>query len=233
MDFTKAHALGNDFILLKREGTLDPEFIKKIADRKYGIGADQVLSCNSKNEVLIWNQDGSSAKACGNGFRCIAMWLGLPQLKLITPGGEVNLSIVDSKNVCLEFQEKIKIEKKEEYYFVTVGNTHCVYFVEKAPLDIEFENFTKPLAKNHNVSLVWEEGSHYKARVWEKGAGETYACGSAAAAIAEIFKTLGKNEVEIEFKGGKIKHFWKNEKLNQIGEANLVYSGRLNMPYFN
>src|SRR5882762_3532341 len=79
--FVKTHALGNDFILVERTGTIPhhyPELAQRICHRYFGVGGDGLILWNRAGEVFkirIFNQDGSEAECSGNGLRCMAAYL--------------------------------------------------------------------------------------------------------------------------------------------------------------
>jgi len=104
-DFYKLEALGNDFVLIdgrSRELTIESAWVEQLADRRTGIGFDQLLLLNRGNDgavaaIEIFNADGSRAEQCGNGMRALAAWLDrtgalTPGTRLQTPAGDVALA---------------------------------------------------------------------------------------------------------------------------------------------
>lgn len=96
--FTKMHGLGNDFAVIDArfcEGSLDPDRVRRMGDRRRGIGFDQLLVIRQASApdcvaaYVIWNGDGTQAEQCGNGARCVAAWLA--REGLIAPGVAVRL----------------------------------------------------------------------------------------------------------------------------------------------
>ncbi len=89
LSFTKMQALGNDFVILETPSSLTPDHIRWIADRRQGVGCDQVIVISSSTSadaaVAFFNADGSTALACGNGTRCVAKYLGKSEGTIQTP----------------------------------------------------------------------------------------------------------------------------------------------------
>ncbi len=221
MYFAKAHALGNDFILIQTEEIFTKEKIISIADRKFGIGADQILIINKKNEVAIWNCDGSVAKMCANGLRTLAKWINQKNIVIHTISGDVALELLDNGDVKLALFKAI-ITRDNDVFFVNVGNQHKIHIIAKNP-----ENFEKYADNNYNVSCVWEENNAWHARTFEIGAKETNACGSAAFAIANVLNILQFDNLNVHFKYGTIKHIKEHETIVQIGSATVVAEGKI------
>ena len=110
--FSKMHGIGNDFVVLDRRAAKSPELgpalIARLADRHTGVGCDQVLSIEAASApgaafaYRIWNRDGSAARQCGNGVRCVVAWLaraglvGPGTLRLQSPSGLVDCELLDS-----------------------------------------------------------------------------------------------------------------------------------------
>lgn len=159
VSFVKMHGLGNDFVVINLDEnknlTISTDFVKKICDRKYGIGADQlvIISTLSFDAVLmqIYNNDGSKSDACGNATRCIAKLLkNITNLKIHTSSGDIiQTDATDEDNIISELPQpkfawhQIPLSKEfnnfinfhefqnlPEGYFINVGNPHIVFFVD-------------------------------------------------------------------------------------------------------
>lgn len=185
--------------------------------------------------VSIWNQDGSPAESCGNGIRCvIALISRLIQetrsIRLEGPVGElygwmekdgINMTVQEKKpsvgyikrNNVLHQEGKIDlgVPGLSEGIPVYVGNPHLLVFIEDDLID--FNSLGLVLSKHPafpdgvNVSFVkWIGLNAVKVVVWERGAGLTSSCGSAACAIAAFIFTLDpdSNHCSLEMPGGKI-----------------------------
>lgn len=232
--FIKANALGNDFIIIKTNlstnetnqmDMLKTQNIIKMADRKLGIGADQILTIDNEFAIKIWNQDGSTAKMCGNGLRCVAKWIFQESdlfafndeiIKLNTVSGEVKLKEAGDE-IELSMPFHAKITESDDAYMVNIGNMHKIQIVGNNP-----PNFSDYADSNYNVSCIWLENGVCNARTWEMGAGETFACGSAAFSIASVLEKLGEKNLDVYFKLGSLKHYKNGNEIVQIGPANLI-----------
>lgn len=237
--FVKSHGLGNDFVLIKTQVLAadqhaHPEFSKErlimLADRRLGIGADQILSIDKNFHVNIWNSDGSNARMCGNGLRTLGKWIFSDKARfnhqsdevvLTTISGEVKLAKHEDL-VKLHMPFKAKITQENEVYFVDIGNPHKIYIVSGNPKNLEMYADT-----NYNVSCIWLSDGKCHARTWERGAGETCACGSAAFSIASMLDSIGETNLAIHFKHGAINHIKEGDEIVQIGPAALVAIGVL------
>jgi diaminopimelate epimerase len=247
------NGLGNDFAVLDaRAGKidLDAAAARRIADRKQGVGCDQVIllepSARADAFMRILNADGSEVDACGNATRCIAGLLAEESAQTdvtietaagllccaVTPDGMVT---VDMGRPRLEWTE-IPLSRpfadtsSLDVSFdagngralcnpgaVNVGNPHCIFAVE----DIDAYDLAEigpriehdPLFPQRvNVSLAQIVGSGtVRLRVWERGAGLTRACGTAAcaAAVALARKGLTGRKVAIELPGGNLMIEWR------------------------
>ena len=223
--FRKMNGLGNDFVVLDaraRAIALDDARAKAIADRKAGIGCDQVIvlepSSSADVRMRIWNQEGSEVESCGNASRCVADLLfaekGKARVTIETKGGLLvadrggeRMVTVDNgaprfdwKDIPLSepFADTRHIELQvgpidrsliHSPSVVNVGNPHCIFWVKD--LDIVDLSKVGPMLEFHplfperaNISLALVEArDHVRLRVWERGAGLTRACGTAACAV--------------------------------------------------
>lgn len=114
--FWKMHGLGNDFVILETESALDPVFVRTLADRRRGIGADQILTVHRRSRggdpplfsYAVYNADGSPAEQCGNGLRCLARWavetagVNGRALEFDGPGGRVRARVDEFDAIELE-----------------------------------------------------------------------------------------------------------------------------------
>lgn len=235
--FIKANVLGNDFILIKtkicaKETLMSPFFSKdriiRLADRKFGIGADQILSIDPNFKVNIWNADGSVARMCGNGLRALGQWIfsdkatfnvTYDSINLTTISGDVRIDFLPN-TLQLQMPFEAKINKVDSIYYVDIGNLHKIHIVSMEP-----ENFADYADDKYNVSCIWLEKGKCHARTFELGTGETLACGSAAFSIACVLETLGENNLEVFFKYGSLRHIKKEGKIIQEGSAQLICIG--------
>ena len=274
LSFAKMHGLGNDFVvlsLINQPGPLKPSQVRKLADRRLGIGCDQVLVVEASTSpgadfnCRIYNADGSEAQQCGNGVRCLALFLRERKLttkrdiRLATPAGTVALQVLDggliSANLGAPILEPAHIpfraEKRAIQYLlpidgrdwpiaaVSMGNPHAVSIVpsiQTAPVaDLGPRIQTHPdFPEQANVGFM-EVVSPVKIRlrVFERGAGETPACGSGACAavVAGRLQGLLDDTVRVHLPGGELHIAWAGEGEGVImaGPAETVFEGVINL----
>lgn len=217
LPFEKYQGLGNDFIILDLvdESILRPEICQLLANRRLGIGCDQlmvILPTNSDQpdcdaRIRIFNTDGSEAEACGNGTRCViqflAQKLGISEISLDTKAGVLQGIMHDISDVEVEQgRPRFMGEALDlcDYgllrilgYPVNIGNPHLVIFVSLDKI-LEFERLGAILEHHPefpnrtNVEFCCIDGNKERIRVWmwERGAGRTLACGSGACATAFV-----------------------------------------------
>jgi diaminopimelate epimerase len=258
INFTKMHGLGNDFILIDclqhsfgPDRSIFGESAKKLCDRRFGIGADQILilehSETADFKMLIFNADGSEVEMCGNGIRCLAKYIWDRKLSgknvlaietlagIIKPEKAGEMIKVDMGEPIFE-PEKIPVhlihpssfiphplggivdyplqiaDKEFRITCVSMGNPHAVIVVDdfaKFPV-----TYYGPMIEAHaifprktNVEFIEIiSGKEIKMRVWERGSGETMACGTGAcaAAVASNIKGLTGGKVTIHLLGGDL-----------------------------
>ncbi|MBR5707942.1 MAG: diaminopimelate epimerase, partial [Oscillospiraceae bacterium] len=211
MRFTKMHGLGNDYLYVFGEVPENAaELSQKLSDRHFGAGSDGMIyitpSSRADFGMRIFNADGSEAKMCGNGIRCVGKYVydkgytdktsvtvetlsGVKLLRLQARGGKVRSVTVDMGRA--EVGEDLALEAAGATFKgtpVSVGNPHFVVFVddiEKAPLLTAGPAIEKHAAfpGGVNVEFVQVLGDDkLRMRVWERGSGVTLACGTGACA---------------------------------------------------
>ena len=230
MEFLKMEALGNDFIMV--EGfTPDPGEVQAWCDRRRGIGADGVLVISGPDRsgaaarMSHWNSDGSVAESCGNGLRCVARyvfdrgWADDRAFIVETPTGRSGVEVMTDGSVRAELG-LYRIGDSvtaSGYRFVSasVGNPHAVTFLEESAgidgVDLgEIGSLLQdhpafPEGVNVEFAAPLEQGV-FRVRVWERGVGETRACGTGAAAVAAVAHAQGRSgpAVEIRYPGGDL-----------------------------
>jgi diaminopimelate epimerase len=199
LKFTKMNGWGNDFVVLEgpiRLGTAD---IVAMCDRRFGVGADGLLVVSPGRSIGMdyWNGDGSPAEMCGNGLRCVSRyavdrgWAEAGEFQVRTPMGLRMVSVGETVEVELgpvSITGEIEVDRAR-YVTVDVGNPHAVAMVAK-PEQIEVEAIGSMVESSvpagTNVEFVALNGSGIKMRVWERGVGETLACGTGMAAAAFV-----------------------------------------------
>ncbi|MDF3055648.1 MAG: diaminopimelate epimerase [Gammaproteobacteria bacterium] len=268
--FTKMHGLGNDFVVIdatQRSFALTSTLIRKMSDRRFGIGFDQLLLLEPPQEegvdfhYRIFNSDGSEVGQCGNGARCAGKLIvdsKLVQKSIITLSTkerqltvEVKESGLVSVNMGLpKFSPKdipfnapqeqlaYPLELEHQTYFIGVvnlGNPHMVLVVDDVSqvpvksLGPKLESHPRFPEKVNVGFMQILDKAHIRLRVYERGAGETLACGSGACAAMAIGhrQNLLNEHVEVQLNGGKLNVEWKggNEPLWMSGPAETVFKG--------
>ena len=265
--FTKMHGAGNDFVFLdclKQDYGALESLAKKLCDRRFGIGADQLLTVHPSKvadfKMEIYNADGGQVEMCGNGIRCFAKYVyehGITQkreLEVETLAGIIRprlvgaLVEVDMGEPVLEGR-KIPVAadgqiinhplmvdgKMYPVTCVSMGNPHCVVFLDDID-SLELEKLG-PLFEHHaffpkrvNTEFIKVlKPNEVKMRVWERGAGETWACGTGASAVTVAGVLAGKTERELtlHLKGGDLLIEWResNNRVYMTGGAEEVFHG--------
>ena len=248
LHFRKMNGLGNDFVVFdarKRSLAMDEAKARAIADRKTGIGCDQliVLEPSSKADVTmrIWNNEGGEVESCGNATRCIADILfdekKASRATIDTKGGFLvaekggdRLVTVDMGAPRFDWQDIPLSEKFHDTRYidlhvgpvdaplidrpsvVNVGNPHCIFWVK----DLDVVDLAKigPMLEHHplfprraNITLARiDDRKHVVIKVWERGAGLTKACGTAACAVMAAGHRLKRldNKATITLPGGDL-----------------------------
>lgn len=273
--FTKMHGLGNDFVILDsviQNLKVDAHLVRKIADRNFGIGCDQVLVVEPPSDpsldfnYRIFNANGKEVAQCGNGARCFGRYVyerGLIDKTILQVGtlsGKLTIDISDlssiqvdmgppqfsPKTIPLNMKEATKLpalgryrilflENHREVTILSLGNPHCVISVpataEAAVAEVGKALQDHPaFPKGVNVSFVQVLArNHIKCRVFERGVGETLACGSAACAsvISGILQEELNPQVKVDMPGGSLTVTWNGEGSSVFlsGPAISVFSG--------
>ncbi len=231
-------------------------FVQNIADRELGVGCDQFITYRQESDkviMAIYNQDGSRAKACGNASRCLTRLLfdqtGVKSIKLDVDGRVVTGQYIDMNRMQVDMgspsfesswmpndadlwalAERYMIEPKE-MLCVDVANPHLVIFSKLSEKDMSIigGNFqqTELFPDGINVSFARVMDNKIHLKVWERGAGFTYACGSGAIATFAAANKLGfaGNESEIVFKLGSLHMQKQKDSVVMSGPASYVFTG--------
>ncbi|MFN3958793.1 MAG: diaminopimelate epimerase [Parvularculaceae bacterium] len=251
--FRKMNGLGNDFVIVDLRGArerMTEGAARLIADRKAGVGCDQVITIEDQDGPFmgVWNADGSEAGACGNAARCVGVILmaetGDSGVGFETRSGFITAERVGANRVAVDmgvpkfhWKQIPLAEEIQDTRFVDIklgpidkpvlwgpsavnmGNPHCVFFVDDVTAH-KLEIFG-PMIENHpifperaNVSLAEVKGRHLiRLRVWERGAGITKACGTAACAavVAANRRRLTDRKASVELDGGLLAIEWRDD----------------------
>ena len=274
LSFTKMQGAGNDFVLLDGFTTsinLTTMQIKKIADRHYGVGCDQLLIVektelpNVDFKYRIFNADGSEVEQCGNGARCFVRFVidtGLTQkheIRVETASGVIILTLQADHQVTVNMGAPIfapaKIpfisETQQSQYLLklhqenvsicalSMGNPHAVTLVDDvettdvAALGPQIEGHAHfPLRTNAGFMQIINLHT-IKLRVYERGSGETLACGTGAcaAAVAGIMLGLLQSPVLVHARGGDLSISWAGQQtpVMMTGPAVPVFTGKIDI----
>ncbi len=247
MDFVKMEGLGNDFVVIAGPAEPSADEIAAWCDRRRGIGADGVLVVTPIDrthiEMRYWNADGGAAEMCGNGLRCVARfaadqgWVDSPSFTVETAVGPrpVTINGDGSVRVLLGAPTKgygLTIDGVE-VHTVDMGNPHAIAWVpgtDEAPVDTVGPSIetAQPFPEGTNVEFAHVVGpSQIQLRVWERGVGETLACGTGAAATAYLAHQQGRvgSTVTMELRGGSLRVDLEDEGAWIEGPANTVFKG--------
>lgn len=241
LSFEKWQGIGNDFVIFDFRTNLvelTKEQIKKICNRNFGVGCDQLIILKNSDvadvAMTIFNADGSSAELCGNASRCVAK--KLQNIKTIQSGKLVLKCInTDSElKILLPLAKEIR-KIDHNLIYVDIGNPHVVKILEDIEsVDLEYEKSLigkLEIAPNdYNFECIQiKDSSNLKMRVFERGAGETLACGSGAAAIflACSHFNLVKNSAKVHLLGGVLEFQLSFDGVVMSGPAEKVFEGSI------
>ena len=250
MDFVKMEGLGNDFVVLAGPVEISAADVAAWCDRRRGIGADGVLVVSALDRRAVrmeyWNADGSPAEMCGNGLRCVARYAidhDLVDDKSFTvesPAGPRWVEVGEGGSVRAELGPITQAGEAVElagYSLVpvSVGNPHAVAIVEDCysvpvtavgPIVEGDPGF--PQRTNVEFATV-VDSERIDLRVWERGVGETLACGSGAAAAAVVAHAAGLtgDRTTVVLPGGPLQVELVDGSAWITGPARTVFAGRL------
>ncbi len=272
--FTKMHGLGNDFVVFdatRAPVELDPRQIRHLADRRFGVGCDQVLLIEPARDpdtdfyYRIYNADGSEVEQCGNGARCFARYVrdhGLSDKDRIPVGtarGPIELTVLEDGQVrvnmgppaldpaSLPFDAPARADsyplevngERLEIGAVSMGNPHAVLRVDSVA-DAPVETLG-PAIESHpafpqrvNVGFMAVRApDEIDLRVYERGAGETLACGTGACAavVSGRLRGLLEERVRVHLRGGDLVISWSgnDEPVWMTGPATEVFEGSIEL----
>ena len=285
LNFTKMHGAGNDFIVIdaiSQQIDFTPEQWQRLADRRFGIGADQILVVEAARlpgcdfRYRIYNNDGGEVEQCGNGARAFVKFVsekGLSDKTAISvetmagviaprlePDGSITVDmgapVLEPALVPFTADGLDGVQQGSDTTWpldlalpdgaatvlvsvVSMGNPHAVQVVD----DVDAENLeaSGPLIEHHrrfprrvNAGYMQVlDRHHVKLRVYERGAGETLACGTGAcaAAVAGIRRGLLDSPVRISARGGELSIAWQGEgqPVLMTGPAVTVFEGQIEL----
>lgn len=282
LKFTKMHGAGNDFIVIDaihQNIAFNSAQWRYLADRRFGIGADQILvvekapTADIDFRYRIFNADGGEVEQCGNGSRAFVRFVidkGLTSkqsIRVQTMSGviepsidatgliTVNMGVPDTRPVASHFHtqglhqhaegddmiwELPLFDRTAAISCVSMGNPHAVQLVNDVksyPVEQEGPQIERhPLfEKRVNAGFMQvHEPSHIELRVYERGAGETLACGTGACAavVAGIRRGLLQSPVQVDMRGGRLQIAWQGDGHPVLlsGPAVTVFEGEIEVP---
>jgi diaminopimelate epimerase len=267
--FTKMEGLGNDFVVVdatRAPFTLASDEIRRLADRRFGVGCDQVLIVepargNADFGYRIFNADGGEVEQCGNGARCFVIFVrekGLTdkrEIRVETPGGLIVPRLEDDGEVSVDMgaprfaPHEIPFEdgtgepsdtlavagRDYRVSVVSMGNPHAVQIVDDvdvapvATLGPAIEAHSRfPMRVNAGFMQIVDR-DNIRLRVYERGAGETLACGTGACAAVVAGRRLGllNGIVRVCTRGGALTISWEGgvAPVMMKGPARTVFEG--------
>lgn len=257
--FFKYQGTGNDFVILDNRGgkynSLTETQIKKLCNRRFGIGADGLMMMQNKEgydfEMLYFNADGKAGSMCGNGGRCMIRFAynnGIIKYTYIfwAVDGFHEAEIDKYNLIRLKMQDVNEVKEKDGSFTLNTGSPHLIKFENSLQnLDVAEKGkrirFSKAYAEEGiNVNFIEEldKGTMY-VRTYERGVeNETLSCGTGvtAAALLSLQNHNGFNRVEVKTNGGTLSvEFNKidQQHYNNIwlcGPATFVYEGDIKIP---
>ena len=256
--FSKMHGIGNSYAFIdcitQNLGKLDfNDSSRKISKKINSDGIILILPSKKADlKMRIFNADGSEAEMCGNGIRCFAKYVydnkltRKKGLAIETLGGIVKTRIIgmnSQKNYLVKVDmgkaktKKIKLSIDDKSYdatYVSIGNPHCVLFVEN--FNFDYQSLGKKIEhhglfpKRINVEFVKVNNTReITMRVWERGSGETKACGTGACASVVASSLVGRTgkHVTVHLLGGDLDIEWAKDKhVYMTGPAEEMFSGQ-------
>lgn len=275
LPFTKMHGLGNDFVVLDQRThsyALTSAQLAHVADRRFGIGCDQILSIEPPTQATaavryrVFNADGGSAEHCGNGVRCVARYLAREG---VVRGDRVMVEIgTDVFELALLADEMVRVDMGPprfapaaiplavptelarypvtcdgldyEFGAVSMGNPHAVFAVTDVataavqPIGAALQAHAL-FPQRVNVGFMQiVTRDHIRLRVFERGVGETKACGTGACAAVAIGRRWAQLDaaVEVELSGGRLHIAWDGDPQHSLwmtGPATFVFEGTIEL----
>jgi diaminopimelate epimerase len=250
--FLKMEGLGNDFVVLEGPRDVTPAQVVAWCDRRRGIGADGILVVTplegDRVGMQYWNADGSPAEMCGNGLRCVARlahdrgWVAAERFTVVTAVGEREARVGTEVTVQVGVPEPGSEETIEIAGLtarpVSIGNPHAVVLVDD-PAGMAVDELGPRLGTDPtfpdgtNVEFAAVRGPHLiELRVWERGVGETLACGSGAAAAVAVANRMGTvgTITTVRLPGGDLVVTLDERGAWLTGPANYVFEGEWHDP---
>ncbi len=235
-----------------------------VSRRRVSVGSDGLIliapSQKADCRMIMYNADGSEGAMCGNGVRCVGKYAydhkiavknpmtietgaGIKTLTFQVENGRVREATVDMgiPQQTSKLPEPICVEGKDyEFVGISMGNPHAVYFMDAIDsLDLEkmgpaFEHHSRFPDRTNTEFIQVVDRNHIRMRVWERGSGETWACGTGAtaSAVAAVLMGYTDNRVRVSLIGGELEIYWNRESghVFMTGPAEEVFQGEITIP---
>ncbi|MDB5121160.1 MAG: diaminopimelate epimerase [Sphingobacteriales bacterium] len=259
IEFLKYQGTGNDFIMIdNRDNSLNhyqPELIKSLCDRRFGIGADGLILLQNMNgfdfEMIYYNADGQPSSMCGNGGRCIVAYAkhlkiidnetnfmavdGAHYAKISEDGSWVSLQMIDVHEIVLDL-DAYTLNTGSPHYVVKASDLSNKNVFENGRAIRHSETYTK---EGINVNFVEDLEGGYFVRTYERGVeDETFACGTGVTAVALAMAKhegrTGNISTPIKVLGGhlNIRFQYDGQTFTNIfleGPATFVFKGTVKL----
>lgn len=252
---TKAHAYGNDFLLVEDREPLSPEIVRRLCARHTGVGGDGVVLYGLRERTAtmqLFNADGSTSELSGNGLRCLAALIA--QRQSLSEGAVVTvetcagtkllelLAVAESRytfRTALGPPADVRqldipvLNETVAASVLSVGNPQCVV-LGSLPDEDRFNRLGPALSTHSlfpagtNVEFAYVETSNrVRILIWERGVGPTTSSGtgSAAAAVAAAAHGGAARDVDVIAPGGTQRVEWREDGIYQTGWAEFVLEG--------
>ena len=270
--FSKMQGTGNDFVMIDgiaQEFALSAAQLRRVADRRFGVGADQILVVERPTHAgidfryRIFNADGGEVEQCGNGARCFVKFVhargltGKRAIRVETLGGVIEPRLESDGEVTVDmgapifdaarvpFDPSGLVPEKDgrtelwplefegrvlRLVVLSMGNPHAVQEVadvEHAAVEREGPWLERQARFPQRVNAGFmqvQDRNTIRLRVWERGAGETLACGTGACAavVTGIERGLIASPVEVQTRGGRLRVSWSGRASTDIGRVFLT-----------
>jgi diaminopimelate epimerase len=257
MRFAKWQGLGNHYLIVETAAwplPITPARARRVCDPNFGVGGDGILEVDlsgPRPRMIVWNPDGSPAESCGNGIRMLGRYLAerglLPADGVVDTGaGPVAVRVLEDGRVAVrmgrarfpvgERRERLEVDGGAvEFAEVSMGNPHAV--IEHPEPSEVVRRLGPPIEvdarfpERTNVEFVRADGpAEITMRVWERGVGETMACGTGACAAAVAAVRLGgiESPVTVHLAGGDLVIAVDDDlEVTMTGPAEAIYEGEL------
>ncbi len=277
LKFSKMQGAGNDFVVIdavRQKVDFSTQQWRKLADRHFGVGADQILVVEPSHQAdidfryRIFNADGAEVEQCGNGARCFVRFVrdqGLTDkrsLRVQTMNGVIEPSMADDGRITVDMGAPIfdlpnipfdstwlahatigddrvwtlpLNGRQWKLSVLSMGNPHAVQTVADVAEALVMQD--GPILERHpafpkraNIGFMQIVNPHeIRLRVFERGAGETLACGSGACAavVTGIRRKLLQGPVDVVTRGGRLTIDWQGGSVSMTGPAESVFTGEI------